>query len=56
MAAICRRSVYLIIDIREKLCQRNNRGNDSKNEHEYRWENNKQFLYLLGIPVKWKIC
>ena len=44
--AICRWSLYLIIDIRERLWQRSDRGNDGENECEYRRENKKPTFYL----------
>ena len=49
--AICRSCLYLIIDIREILWQRSDRGNDGENEREYRRENKKPNFYLCWVSL-----
>ena len=51
VGAICRWSLYLIIDIRERLWRRSDRGNDGINECEHRRENKKTNFYLCWVSL-----
>ena len=50
--AVCWWSLYLIIEIREGLWQRNDRGNDGENECKYRRKNKSPIFIFAGYPCE----